>query len=171
MTPDRSSPSRRGLLLLSIFAAFLLALMAYGAWRNDQGVDDPVATCADGDPCHSITVGRTLVRGFGDQKLFTDLVTDDPAAFRSEAALRTALAAASAHVLAPDASVLEPQPRACPSEPGDRLIEAQHDHLLPGPPQGLFAACASDYMARYLIVLRSDGSVACIENRFVYSCV
>ena len=130
---------------------------------------DHSAVCADSRTCRSVTVGHTLVRGHAGQKLFTELVTDDPRAFTGVEALSAALAAANAEVLTPDPLIAPPRPELCPAQPNGRVIEALHRDLIQA--ESRSAACAPNYQARYVITVRPDGAVACIENRFAYSCV
>jgi hypothetical protein len=122
------------------------------------------AICADGRACRSITVGQTTVRGHGGQKLFTELVTADPAMLRD-------LASVDAQLLAPDPILSPPAPALCPRESGGRTVEALHNKLIEGPRRAGIQVCSPDYQARYVITVRGDGSVACIENRFAYSCI
>lgn len=129
------------------------------------------ATCADGRECRSVTVGQTVIRGHGGQKLFTELVTADPAALRDVASLTVALTSADARLLPPDPILSAPEPVLCPREPDGQALEALHNSLIKGTPRGGIQVCSPDYQARYIITLRGDGSVACIENRFAYSCV
>ncbi|RZJ16413.1 MAG: hypothetical protein EON91_13395 [Brevundimonas sp.] len=127
------------------------------------------AVCADGRACRSVTVGRTVVRGLPGQKLFTELVAADPSVFADIDTLTTALHAANVEALEPDRLTTSPQPALCPAEPADRVIEALHRDLIRG--ESRSPVCSPDYQARYLVTVRPDGSIACIENRFAYSCV
>lgn len=127
------------------------------------------ATCADGSTCRSILVGRTLIRGHAGQKLFTDLITDDPAAFVSQAALEASLkrAASPARFVEWQGRPRPPAPRLCPQAPSERSVPVRHDELQKGRRS---LACAAEYQAGYLVVFRADGSVTCIENDFSDSC-
>lgn len=127
------------------------------------------AVCEDGRTCRSITIGQTLVRGHAGQKLFTELVTADARAFADIDALSAALAAANAELLPPDPLIAPPRPELCPTEPNGRVIEALHRELIRG--ENRSPVCSPDHQARYLVTIRPDGAVACIENRFAYSCV
>lgn len=129
------------------------------------------ATCADGRVCRSVTVSQTTVRGHGSQKLFTELVTADPAMLRDLASLSAALESVDARLLEPDPMLSPPEPKLCPSEPGGQTVEALHSQLIAGPRQGVIPVCSPDYQAACIVTLREDGSVACIENRFSYSCI
>lgn len=81
--------------------------------------------------------------------------------------MTAALAAANAEVLPPNR--VPPQPELCPAEPNGHVIEALHRELIRGENRSL--VCSPDYQARYVVTVRPDGAVACIENRFAYSCV
>jgi hypothetical protein len=157
--------------LATVRSFWVVALVMSGcADAPPQIPDDQSAVCADGKTCRSILIGDTLIRGHAGQKLFSDLVTDDPDAFASEAALDAALKAAPspAHLMEPYSVPRPPLPKLCPVAAGERSIQARHDRFQKG--RGSLV-CSADYDARYLIVLRADGSVSCVENNFSYSCV
>ena len=133
-----------------------------------QSSPQDLATCADGIECRSVSISGVLVRGHPTQSLFSELVTDDPAAFVGQAALVDAMAHSGVDIIEFDAPLRPPRPELCPVEEVDHVLMAQHDRLLEGE-GGL--VCSSSYNASYLIIVRPDGSIACIENRFAYSCM
>lgn len=133
-----------------------------------QSSPQDLATCANGIECRSVTIAGVSVRGHPTQSLFSELVTDDPAAFVGQAALVDAMARSGVDVIEFEAPLRPPRPELCPVEEVNHVLMAQHERLLEG--EGSLV-CSSSYNASYLINVRPDGSIACIENRFAYSCV
>lgn len=157
--------------MVRVFTVALVAIgiaNCAGETRDQRG---PVVPCADGKPCRSVVLGGVTLRGHQTQLLFHELVTDKPADFATLAALEKTFASRGLERVPEDARLSPPKAKLCPAGSGDRVMEAIVSRLVEGPPESASPVCSSSYQARYLVVIRNDGAVTCIENDYAYSCI
>jgi hypothetical protein len=142
-----------------------LALLLSGCNRELPPIPESQrAICAGGGECRSIKIGQTLIRGNRGEPLFSELVTDDPAAYESIDTLSTALKQADAR-LSPDYTIT---PRLCVTEPTDKVIQASHKTRIPM--ETYYGLCTDEVIGAYGVIVKADGTIACIENAFGLIC-
>jgi len=121
--------------------------------------------CANGHECRSIKIGQTLIRGNQGEPLFSELITHDQTAFENIDTLSAALEKANAR-LSPDYTIT---PRLCVTEPTDKVIQATHEERVPMETYGGFL-CKDEVIGAYGVIVKTDGTIACIENAFGLIC-
>lgn len=142
-----------------------LALLLSGCQPERQPIPaGERVICSEGIECRSIEIGQTLIRGWQGEPLFTELVTDNPAAFENVDTLSAALGRAGAR-LTPDFSST---PRMCETEPTDKIIQAQFDQRIAM--ETYMGLCNDEAIVIYRVVIKADGTIACIENAFSVIC-